>query len=98
MKNVKYAIWLTVVVLMIASCSVPQIKVPSQLTTDTSMYTVKGRFGFTWNKVISFGGYTTSKFNKGWTTTASNNSDILKMRSAKQKFKRVIQSMSRQSP
>jgi len=57
------------IIVTVIACSVPQIKVPSALNTDTSMYSVKGRFGFNWNKVITFGEYKTSKFNKGWTTT-----------------------------
>ncbi|HEX38304.1 MAG TPA: hypothetical protein ENG70_05580 [Candidatus Cloacimonetes bacterium] len=75
-----------IVILVVAGCSVPQIKLPFALQNDTSMYSVKGRFGFTWNKVITFGGYTTSKFNRGWTTNESNSSDVLQMKSAKQKF------------
>ena len=76
----------TTILIFLVGCSVPQIKLPSALSTDTSMYTVKGRFGFSWNKVITFGDYKTSKFSKGWTTTESNSSDVLQMKSAKQKF------------
>jgi len=85
--NIKKAfLFLLIDVIFLVGCSVPQIKLPSALATDTSMYTVKGRFGFSWNKVITFGEYKTSKFNKGWTTTESNSSDVLEMKSAKQKF------------
>jgi len=70
-------------VIFLVGCSVPQIKLPSALSTDTAMYTVKGRYGFSWNKVITYGEYKTSKFNKGWTTTESNSSDVLEMKSAK---------------
>lgn len=31
---------------LLVGCSVPQIKLPSALQTDTEMYTVKGRYGF----------------------------------------------------
>ncbi|MBN2016522.1 MAG: hypothetical protein JW794_00035 [Candidatus Cloacimonetes bacterium] len=75
-----------IAILMVIGCSVPQIKLPSALQSDTSMYPVKGRYGFSWNKVITFGDYKTSKFNKGWTTSESNTSDVLQMKSAKQKF------------
>ncbi len=85
--NIKKAfLFLLIGVIFLVGCSVPQIKLPSALSTDTSMYTVKGRYGFSWNKVISYGEYKTSKFNKGWTTSESNSSDVLEMKSAKQKF------------
>ncbi len=61
------------------------IVLPEELKSNTKVYDVKGRYGFTFKKVITFGEYKTSKIKKGW-IKSSNTSFFVNFRKAEQKF------------
>ena len=53
---------------IIISCTTPNIIVSNNLKQDVSVYEVKGRQGWQFNQIISYGDYSCSKVKRSWTT------------------------------
>ena len=64
---------ITVIILFIiglTSCKTPAIVVSDELKSNAAPMDVKGRQGFQFNQVITYGDFSTSKIKRGWTNSA----------------------------
>jgi hypothetical protein len=59
---------LIALVLLLVGCKTPNILVSTDLKSNTSVFDVKGRQGWQFNQVITYGDYSTSKIKRSWTT------------------------------
>jgi hypothetical protein len=64
MKN---SVFITMLVLLVG-CKAPNIIVSPELKSNTSVFDVKGRQGWQFNQVITYGDYSSSKIKRGWTS------------------------------
>lgn len=68
---VKLALPIALATTLLARCRTAQLAVPDELKSVATEYNVKGRQGFQIGQALSFGEYTTSKVNRGWTKAYS---------------------------
>ncbi len=54
--------------LLLVGCKSPNLLLSPELKSNTTVFDVKGRQGWQFNQVISYGDYSTSKIKRGWTT------------------------------
>ena len=81
MKN---SVIITVLVLLVG-CKTPNILVSPELKSNTSVFDVKGRQGWQFNQVITYGDYSTSKIKRGWTSKLEI-PFVIKFKSANEKL------------
>lgn len=54
--------------ILMVGCKSPNLLVSPELKLNTSVYDVKGRQGWQFNQVITYGDYSSSKIQRGWTS------------------------------
>lgn len=81
----KVSIIFALIALVTISCKSPNLVLSPNLSNETSVYEVKGRQGWQFNQVITYGDYTTSKVKRGWTSTY-NVPFIVNFQGAKEKL------------
>lgn len=59
-------IFLCAILVLFNACKTPNIMISNDLRTNTSVFDVKGRQGWQFNQVITYGNYSTSKIKRGW--------------------------------
>lgn len=73
------------VLLVLTSCTTPNIIIDKTLTSQTAPMPVKGKQGWQINQIIEFGDYKTNKVKRGWTSTY-NIPFVVKFTGAKEKL------------
>ena len=79
-------VFIIIMLISISACNTPSIIVSENLKSNTTVMDAKGRQGWQFNQVITYGEYTTSKIKKGW-TSGYDYEFIARFRSAEQKLK-----------
>jgi len=75
----------TITLFLLGSCKSPNLIFSGNLQDNTTVMNAKGRQGWQFNQVISFGDYTTSKIKRGWTKGGTWDF-VLKFQKAEQKL------------
>lgn len=76
---------ITALFFTITSCKTPSIMVSDNLKTQTTILEANGRQGWQFNQTITFGDYSTSKIQRGWTKGGEWNF-FLRFKKAEQKL------------
>lgn len=81
----KFFVLTATTLFLLSSCKIPNLIFSGNLHDNTTVMDAKGRQGWQFNQVISFGDYKTSKITRGW-TKGGTWSFVVKFQKAEQKL------------